>query len=182
MKKCSFSSWRSKIAGTLGGKMLIAHPLLEDEQFAKTVLFVENDSGNAVTGIILNRPLSIMLKSLKTEFENLPISNVPVYHGGQDGETLVSLTAWVFDDRKKLFEVYYTLDGNEATALLETKENIQLRAFLGFCEFDKKLYDDIENGLWIVENAAELFGVQEHEENLWRSMLLRKNPNALVYK
>ncbi|MDR1413574.1 MAG: YqgE/AlgH family protein [Puniceicoccales bacterium] len=181
MKKHSFSSWRSKIAGTLDGKMLIAHPLVEDEQFAKTVLFVEHDSGNTVTGVILNRPLNFMLKSLRAEFADLPISNAPVYHGGQEGETMVSLTAWVLNEEKNFFEIYYTLNDEEATELLKSKKNVQLRAFLGFCEFGKKLYDDIENGLWIVGDAGELFGVKEHSENLWRSMLLKKNPNALVY-
>jgi putative transcriptional regulator len=174
-------NWRSKLAGTLGGKMLIAHPLLDDEQFAQTILFIESDTARKVTGLTLNRPLNIMLKALGPNFENLPVSNVPVYHGGIDGENTVMLTAWVFDEQKKTFEIYYTLDGDEATQLLKTKKNIQLRAFLGFCSFDKKIYEDIEKGLWVIGDAKKLFGAREHEEKLWRRMLLEENPNALVY-
>ncbi|MDR1595764.1 MAG: YqgE/AlgH family protein [Puniceicoccales bacterium] len=162
--------------------MLIAHPLLDDDRFAHTILFIESDTGKKVTGLILNRPLNIMLKALGANFENLPVSNVPVYHGGIDGESTVMLTAWVFDSEKRTFEIYYTLDGDEAAQLLRTRKNIQLRAFLGYCSFDKKLYDDIEKGLWIVGDAKKLFGAEEHAEALWRKMLLEENPNALVYK
>ncbi|MDR1432806.1 MAG: YqgE/AlgH family protein [Puniceicoccales bacterium] len=182
MKKRPFSSRRSKIAGTLGGKTLIAHPLLDEEQFNKTLLFIESDTGSGATGIILNRPLNVMLKALGKQFENLPVSNTPVYHGGMDCETTVMLTAWIFDYEKSVFEIYYTLDGDEATELLETKKNIQLRAFLGYCDFDATIYDDIEKGLWIVGDAKKLFGSQKHTENLWQAMLLNENPNALVYK
>ncbi|MDR2737318.1 MAG: YqgE/AlgH family protein [Puniceicoccales bacterium] len=180
MKRHAFSHWRSRIAGTLDGRILIAHPFLDEEQFAKTILFVESDDEHNVIGIILNRPLHIMLKALGENFENLPISNVPVYYGGRDGETTVVLTAWVFDEEREVFEIYYTLNGDEAMELMKTRENIQFRAFLGFCSFDQKVYDDIERGLWIIGDAKNLFGAQEHTETLWQSMLLKESPDALI--
>jgi putative transcriptional regulator len=180
MKKHAFSHWRSRIAGTLDGKILIAHPIIDDEPFAKTILFVESDNERGITGIILNRPLNMMLKALGKNFENLPISNVPVYHGGRDGETTVVLTAWSFDEEKGIFEIYYTLNGDEAMDLMKTRDNVQFRAFLGFCSFDQKIYDDIENGMWIIGDAKNLLGAQEHTESLWQAMLLKENPNALI--
>jgi hypothetical protein len=121
-----------------------------------------------------------MLKALGKNFENLPISNVPVYYGGSDGEATVVLTAWVFDEEKRVFEIYYTLNGDEATELMKKANNIQFRAFLGFCKFDEKIYDDIEKGLWIIGDAKNLFGAQEHTETLWQTMLLKESPNALI--
>jgi putative AlgH/UPF0301 family transcriptional regulator len=182
LRRRTFSNWRSKIAGTLDGKILIAHPILEGEQFAKTILFVESDDKNGVMAIILNRPMNIMLKALGKNFEDLPISNVPVYYGGHDGEMTVVLTAWIFNEEQKIFEIYYTLNGDEAMELAKTKGNIQFRAFLGFCKFDKKIYDDIERGLWIVGDPKKLFGAQEHAENLWQSILIKENPNALIHQ
>ncbi|MDR3144071.1 MAG: YqgE/AlgH family protein [Puniceicoccales bacterium] len=173
---------RRGMPGTLAGQILIAHPILDEEQFAKTVLFVECDTGKSVSGIILNRPLNVMLKALGKNFENLPVSNTPVYFGGQDGETTVMLTAWVFDNSKKIFEIYCELSSAEAESLRKMNTNVQTRAFLGYCDFDAHLYDDIRKGLWIVGDTRNLFGAQEHEEKLWQTLLLQENPNALVYR
>jgi putative transcriptional regulator len=181
MKKQLFSHWRSKIAGTLAGKILIAHPMLEEQEFTKTMLFIDFDNGQRVTGVILNQPLNVMLKALGKNFENLPISNIPVYHGGQEEYSTMMLTAWVFDEDKRAFEIYYTLNNDEAEELMKTKKNIQFRAFLGLCSFDQRVYSDIEKGLWIVGDPKKLFGAQEHGVALWQSILLKENPNALVY-
>ncbi|MDR1891361.1 MAG: YqgE/AlgH family protein [Puniceicoccales bacterium] len=182
MENKTFVGWTEKVAKTLAGKMLIAHPILEDEQFEKTILFVESDTGNTVTGVILNRPLNVMLKTLGKKFEDLPISNVPVYKGGTHGETTVMLTAWVFDDKRKVFEIYHMVTPEEAFKLEETNDNIQFRAFLGYCKFNRHIYSDIEKGLWVVGSPKRLLGSTEREEALWRSMLLRENPNALIYQ
>lgn len=178
------ASHRQRIGapGTLAGQILIAHPILDGEQFAKTVLFVESDSARGISCIILNRPLNVMLKALGKNFENLPISNTPVYFGGSDGETTVMLTAWVFDTARKVFEIYSELSVEEAEKLRSENETTQMRAFLGYCEFNVHIYDDIRKGLWIVGDTRNLFGAQEHGEKLWRTLLLRENPNALVYK
>ncbi|MDR2603293.1 MAG: YqgE/AlgH family protein [Puniceicoccales bacterium] len=182
MENKTFVTCIEKIAGTLAGRMLIAHPILEDKQFEKTILFVESDTGNSVTGVILNRPLNIMLKALGKNFENLPISNVPVYQGGPHGNTTVMLTAWVSDDRRKVFEIYHMITPAEAFKLEETNDNIQFRAFLGYCQFDRHIYRDIEKGLWVVGSPKRLLGSMERAEALWKTMLLKENPNALIYQ
>jgi putative transcriptional regulator len=180
MGKRTFSHWRSKLAGTLSGKMLVAHPLLEEKQFAKTLMLVETDTGHGISGIILNRPLNIMLKTFGSKFENLFVSNVPVYYGGEHGKTTVMLSAWVLDQKNKVFEIYCSLDNEDAKKLVQTGCKVQFRAFLGFCSFKEKIYDDIEKGLWIVGDVRKLFGAQKHEEALWQTILLQENPNALV--
>jgi putative AlgH/UPF0301 family transcriptional regulator len=173
---------RNGTAGTLAGNVLIAHPILEDDKLAKALIFVEEDTGKGVEGFILNRPMNIMLKALGEKFDNLPVSHTPVYYGGTEGETTVMLTAWVFDYDRRTFEIYYSLNAAEAAEMLESGKDVQLRAFLGFCKFDAKIYDDIETGLWIVGDAKNLFGSDEHEESLWQVMLLQENPHALVYR
>jgi putative transcriptional regulator len=181
MKKKSFSHWRSKIAGTLAGKILIAHPLMDGENFAKTIVFIESDDAQSVSGVVLNRPINIMMKALGKNFENISVSNVPVYCGGPDEGSVVTLTAWVYDAYDRTFEIYHTLNEAEAIELMATKTRVQLRAFLGCCNFGNEIYDDIERGLWVVGSAKHLFGAQEHDEELWQCTLLRENPNALIY-
>jgi putative transcriptional regulator len=182
MENKPFFEWTEKIAGTLAGKMLISHPILEDKQFEKTILFVESDTGNSVTGVILNRPLNIMLKALGKIFEDLPIGNVPIYQGGFHGDTTVMLTAWVFDEKRKVFEIYQMITPEEAFQLKNTKDNIQFRAFLEYCKFDRHIYSDIGKGLWIIGSPKKLLGSTEREESLWQTMLLKENPNALIYQ
>jgi putative AlgH/UPF0301 family transcriptional regulator len=161
--------------------MLVAHPLLEEKQFAKTLILVESDTGRGVSGIILNRPLNIMLKAFGAKFENLFVSNVPVYYGGERGKTTVMLSAWVLDQKNKLFEIYCSLNNEDAEKLAKSECKVQFRAFRGFCSFKEKIYDDIEKGLWIVGDVRKLFGARKHEEALWQAILLQENPNALVY-
>ncbi|MDR2779329.1 MAG: YqgE/AlgH family protein [Puniceicoccales bacterium] len=182
MENKTFARLTEKVAGSLAGKMLIAHPILEDKQFEKTILFVESDTGNSITGVILNRPLNVMLKALGKKFEDSPISNVPVYQGGPHGNSTVILTAWVFDDRRKVFEIYHMITPEEAFRLEETNNNIQFRAFLGYCKFDRHIYNDVNKGLWVVGSPKQLLGSTEREESLWQTMLLKENPNALIYQ
>jgi putative transcriptional regulator len=182
MENKTLVGWTKKIAGMLAGKMLIAHPMLEDKEFDKTILFVESDTGNSVRGVILNRPLNIMLKGLGKDFEDLTISNVPVYQGGPYVNTTVVVAAWVFNGRQKVFEIYHMVTPEEAFKLEETNDNVQFRAFLGYCKFDRHIYSDIEKGLWIVGSPKRLLGSTEREEALWKTMLLKENPNALIYQ
>ena len=77
----------------LAGKILIAHPIIEDKRFKKSVVFLESCSENESIGIILNRQLGFMLKAMGKNFADLPIGHSPVYYGGPDGSNTVMQTA-----------------------------------------------------------------------------------------
>ena len=170
-----------KWAGKLAGKMLISHPIIENEKYRKSLLFIESDDGKEISGVILNRPMHMMLKALGKNFDDLPVSDAPLYSGGPDRTSELMLTAWVVDKDAKLFEIYHSLDGEAATNIWETKKDAQFRAFLGNCQFDKKIFSDIDNGLWLVSSPERIFGMKEKEEKLWEKMLLKTSPNALLH-
>ena len=166
----------------LAGKILIAHPIIEDKRFKKSVVFLESCSEKESIGIILNRPLGFMLKAMGKNFADLPIGHSPVYYGGPDGSNTVMQTAWVLNKSEGTFEIYYTLSVEEATRLMREKTCIQLRSYLGYCKFGPKLFKDIQNGVWVVGHVRSLLGAQEHEEELWSCLLRKEHPNALLYR
>ena len=161
--------------------MLISHPIIENEKYRKSLLFIESDDGKEISGVILNRPMHMMLKALGKNFDDLPVSDAPLYSGGPDRTSELMLTAWVVDKDAKLFEIYHSLDGEAATNIWETKKDAQFRAFLGNCQFGKKIFSDIDNGLWLVSSPERIFGMKEKEEKLWEKMLLKTSPNALLH-
>ena len=161
--------------------MLISHPIIENEKYRKSLIFVESDDGKEISGVILNRPMHMMLKALGKNFDDLPVSDAPLYSGGPDRTSELMLTAWVVDKDAQLFEIYHSLDGEAATNIWETKKDTQFRAFLGNCQFDKKIFSDIDNGLWLVSSPERIFGMKEKEEKLWEKMLRKTSPHALLY-
>ena len=175
------TSTASKSIKTLKGQLLIAHPIVENEALSKTVIFVESDDGDFAEGFILNRPLNFMLKGLGAQFENLGISDTPVYDGGNDDKNFVTLTAWVANSKKHTLEIYYNLTDIEAYQLLGEHKNIQLRAYLGHCVFSRILREQILKGLWVIGSPINLFGSEQHGENLWKSLLNKEHPEAFIY-
>ena len=180
MKDCLVER-KSKTRTSLAGQLLIAHPIIEDDELAKTIIFIESNDADGISGFILNQPLNIMLKGLGKSFENMSISNTPVYHGGNVDENYVALMAWAINPAKQTLDIYHDLDDKEAEKLLSVYDNIQFRAFLGHCTFPNTIYDEIERGFWIIGSPQDLIGADKHGDMLWRTVLNKRNPNALLY-
>ena len=164
----------------LAGKLLIAHPMIDEKALSKTIIFIEGSDERHIRGVILNRPLRILMKDIGRQFDVPIVRTVPVYCGGDKCSNEVMLTAWVVNRQNNCYEIYHSLDGDSAVEIVKRYKNAQLRAYLGMCSFNSGIYDDIEKGLWIVESAEQIVGAQEHEEALWERLLLQTNPHALL--
>ena len=74
----------------LTGSILVAHPLITANFFAKTVVFVyEHSTEGGAQGVILNRPLDFALHSLFAQRGYTFSSVEPVYKGGPVNERAV---------------------------------------------------------------------------------------------
>lgn len=164
----------------LTGKLLIAHPMIDEQALSKTIIFVEDSDERQMHGVILNRPLHVLMKDIGRQFDVPIVRTVPVYWGGEKCSNEVMLTAWVVNKQNNCYEIYHSLNGDSAIEIVKRYKNAQLRAYLGMCSFESSIYNDIENGLWIVSSAEQIIGANEHEEALWERLLLQTNPHALL--
>lgn len=63
------------------GKILVANPMLEENTFNRSVIYLTEHGGNVgAMGFVLNKPLPFTLNSVFDKFDWLP--DIPVYSGG----------------------------------------------------------------------------------------------------
>ena len=58
---------------TLAGQLLLAHPVLRDPNFRRTVVLLSGHDAEGAMGVVLNRPLGKQLGDLQKGLENLGI-------------------------------------------------------------------------------------------------------------
>lgn len=71
------------------GKLLVAHPNLNEGVFARSVIFVYQDDGNGTVGLILNKPTQWRVSQLLREKGMLYEGSEHVYKGGPVNEHAV---------------------------------------------------------------------------------------------
>ena len=66
---------------TLTGRLLVAAPLLQEDSFRRSVVFVVDDAADGTLGVILNRPLDTAVEDVVTDW-GLFASEPPVMFSG----------------------------------------------------------------------------------------------------
>lgn len=159
------------------GSLLIAHPMLQDPNFRRTVIFLaSHDSGEGSLGLVINRAMKKKLGDLESDLSNSTLADVPLYEGGPVAPDKLILAAWRWALEEGALQVYVGIDRTKAERLLEEGKGFQVRAFLGHAGWTEGQLDfEMEQQSWLLSPwLPELMG-QEGEE-AWRSMLLHENP------
>lgn len=71
------------------GKLLVAHPDLNEGIFSRSVIFVYQDDGNGTIGIVLNKPTRFTVAGLLAERGLEYLSNEHIYKGGPSNERAI---------------------------------------------------------------------------------------------
>ena len=61
------------------GKLLISQPLINDEFFYNSVIFISEYSDEGIVGFIVNKPLNLKISDL---IENFPKFETTIFYGG----------------------------------------------------------------------------------------------------
>ena len=61
------------------GKLLIAHPLLNDGFFKRSVVFISQYEQESVVGFVLNFKTQFKLRDVRPQVQN---GNLPIFEGG----------------------------------------------------------------------------------------------------
>ncbi|AHF93078.1 hypothetical protein OPIT5_25555 [Opitutaceae bacterium TAV5] len=155
------------------GSLLVAHPVLRDPNFRRTVVLLSGHDGEGALGIVLNRPLRKSLGSLGGEFALGPLAHVPLFNGGPVAGRQVLLCAW----RSQLggdaegFQLMFGIDPEKA-AELAGQPGVGLRAFLGYAGWSAgQLEQELKQDTWVVSNLPASLMETEPDVRLWRVVL-----------
>lgn len=156
---------------SLAGQLLLAHPVLRDPNFRRTVILLSVHNADGAMGVVLNRPMDKQLGELNGDFALGPLAGVPVYYGGPVNPDQLIIASWQWLKSEDAFQVHFGIDPGDATASIGTP-GITFRAFLGYSGWSQgQLENEMKHETWVVTTIT---GTQLEENDgvpLWRSIL-----------
>lgn len=166
---------------SLNGLVLLAHPVLKDPNFAKSVVLIANyTQAQGAFGIVLNKPLNRTLSQVYSEYMYSKLANVPVYWGGPvDAERLV-ITAWQRSESLGMFQLHFGITPDQAEALLSSHHDIEIRCFQGISGWEQgQLEREFVQMAWLPMGLSEY--LVEHVNQgprLWNHLLMQLLPQV----
>ncbi len=158
------------------GKILVAHPQLQDDYFTKAVILIVEHNEQGALGFIINHKPLHKIYDATDEFgvEN----NFPIYKGGPVKEHDIHYIHTRNDlvkDGKFIGDNLFW-NGNNADVLAATKNNIisqqELKFFHGYCGWDENLLEqEIAEKTWLLCQTKSIVVLQYAVETMWRKCL-----------
>jgi putative transcriptional regulator len=157
---------------SLAGSLLLAHPVLRDPNFRRTVILLSEHNPDGSMGVVLNRPLGKRLGELNGDFALGPLTGVPLFLGGPVHPEQLILVAW--EMREDGFRLHFGLEPEKAGQFL-AEAGTQVRALLGYSGWSRgQLEKELRQHTWVVADIPGdlLEGAQDNM--LWREILGRE--------
>ena len=157
---------KSKVDGYLTGKLLVANPFLEDENFSQAVIYVCGHDSNGAIGLMINKPLSdLTVKGLFTQLgieSPFEMEGIIIHYGGpteMNRGFVLHTTDYKTDTTVVInehFSITSTLEILRAIAQERGPENFCIcLGYIGWGagQLDQEIQ---ENGWIVVDSNAEL--------------------------
>ncbi len=167
------------------GNILIAKPVLYDNNFDRSVIVLTDHSENGSVGFIQNKSTGYKVKDLLKQLD----CHYPVFKGGPVEEDniyylhsrpdLISNSVMVYPG---LFWAGNFEDVEYAVNNGLIKEN-EIRFFLGYSGWSKdQLNKELENDSWYILNEnIELSSFKKGEYSIWQKMIKTLGGNNLLW-
>ncbi|MEO7413187.1 MAG: YqgE/AlgH family protein [Opitutaceae bacterium] len=163
---------RKKSQETLAGSLLLAHPILQDPNFRRSVVLMSVHNPEGAMGVVLNRPTGQRLGELNGDFALGPLAGVPLFKGGPVHPEQLIIAAW--QSRPDGFRLHFGIEPDKAIQLMD-EEGTHVRAFLGYSGWSAgQLETEMERHTWVVTNVPEDLLVQPQNDLLWKNVLGRE--------
>ncbi|MFV2195788.1 YqgE/AlgH family protein [Nocardiopsis sp. LOL_012] len=172
---------------TLTGSLLVAAPMLREDSFRRSVVFVVDDTADGTLGVILNRPSDAAVGAVVAEWGGRASEPAVVFSGGPVGTgSGIALGAAALDGRP---EGWSPLEGLGPRSGLESVGMVDLgrtpdtadasltalRVFDGYAGWSSgQLAGEIEEGAWFVVSATADDVFTAAPEGLWGRVLRRQ--------
>lgn len=157
------------------GQLLIAHPLLNDGFFNRSVVYLTNYTDDGVIGFIMNFRTQFKLRDVRPNIQN---GNFPIYEGGPVAKDqlffLHTLGHDVSDSVHIRDNIYFGGNFNEMLHMIEHGQvkSHDVRFFAGYSGWGlEQLNMEIEGKSWLInpEPGNDLFHMLP--EDLWKNQL-----------
>lgn len=157
------------------GQLLIAHPLLSDGFFNRSVVYLTNHSNEGAVGFSLNFKTQFMLRDVRPQVKQ---GNFPIYEGGPVAKNQLFFMHTLGHDIPDTFQVSDNIfvggDFNELIHLIEhgKVKSYQVRFFAGYSGWEEnQLENEIKNKHWLVNNSFDGGFFANHPDDLWELQL-----------
>jgi putative transcriptional regulator len=178
-------------AESLGGRLLVATPLLGDPNFRRTViLIVEDEPEEGTLGVVLNRPTEVQVGQVLESWTELVTGPTVVFKGGPVAPNSALALALARGEDEPLG--WRSLDGSnlmsriglvdlEAPPELLAGGITSLRVFAGYAGWGPgQLRAEIEEGAWYVLAGEPTDAFLAEPERLWGAVLRRQGGDFAI--
>ena len=171
------------IEGSLRGKLLIATPSLTDPNFWRAVVLVAEHSEEGAMGLVLNRPLEVLVADAVEPLTALVDVDDSVYQGGPVEPQAVLALAEFADPADAVSlafdEIGFVSSDPDVEALQSTVR--RARVFAGYAGWSAgQLEEELAEDAWIVEPAQPADVFAEDASELWSSVLRRRGALGMM--
>jgi putative transcriptional regulator len=143
------------------GRLLVATPDMQDDNFAKSVVLLLHHDENGALGVVVNRPTWVKPHEVDPDFGDLQGYDGAVYLGGPASATqmifLVRDPPAGAIDAKPIFDhVYASGNPDQLPKLIQASPDAQkLRLYAGHAEWGRgQLEREIAAGQWVVVDGS----------------------------
>lgn len=166
------------------GRILISEPLLSDNYFKRSVVFITEYSEKGAVGFVLNKPVDMPIDEILSDFPNF---RAKVYIGGPVAKDTIhflhTLGELVPDSVHVIDNIYWGGDFDSLKELIEEGivESSQVRFFLGYSGWSpNQLEGEIEDSAWVV-SKVESSKVMLADDDIWKRTLLELGKKYKVW-
>ena len=157
------------------GQLLIAHPLLNDGFFNRSVVYLTNHNEEGSAGFNLNFKTQFYLRDVRPQIKN---GNFPIFEGGPVAKNQLFFLHTLGHDIADSFEVSHNIFmGGDFDQLLHKIEHgkiksYQVRFFAGYSGWgENQLDDEIKNKHWLINQPYDSSFFTMDTEDLWGEQL-----------
>ena len=141
------------------GKLLISQPLINDEFFHNSVVFLSELSEDGIVGFIVNKPLRMSIHNL---IDNFPKFKTTIYYGGPVESDNLYFIHRVPNKIKGSIHItqdlYWGGDFDQIKNLIVKDElnSDEIRFFLGYSGWEEnQLNEEIQSESWLVDELND---------------------------
>lgn len=157
------------------GQILIAHPLLNDGFFNRSVIYLTNHSDEGAVGFCLNFKTQFMLRDLRPQVKN---GNFPIYEGGPVSKNELFFLHTLGHDLPDSIQVSDSIfvggDFNELLHMIEhgKVKSYQVRFFAGYSGWSAlQLEQEMSKKHWMLNDQVDAGFFKNDPDDLWELQL-----------
>jgi putative transcriptional regulator len=157
------------------GQLLIAHPLLSDGFFSRSVVYLTNHNEEGAVGFSLNFKTQFLLRDVRPQVKN---GNFPIFEGGPVAKNQLFFLHTLGHDIGESFEVSKGIfvggDFNELLHMIDhgKVKSYQLRFFAGYSGWgEEQLEQEIASRHWLINPNPDSSMLMIDPDELWGEQL-----------